>query len=137
MHDTAINTVNTMNINIYVGNLSPYINEDELRKEFIVFGEVESITIIDDKCIGSGQQRRFAYVEMASRSEGEIAIVNLQRKRIRDTVINVIRALPLSNKHRISFLNIRSNSQFNKERKKKINHRSNICNTSARSTFFK
>lgn len=87
-----------MNINIYVGNLPLEITEDELRKEFTVFGEVVSVTIIDDKYIGSGQQRRYGYVEMASKSEGETAIANLEGKRINNTVVNIIRALPLTNR---------------------------------------
>jgi len=91
--------MNTKSINIYIGNLPLEMTEDELRKEFIVFGEVVSVTIIDDSNIGSGQQRRYAYVEMASRSEGETAIANLEGKLMSNTVVNVIRALPLSNKH--------------------------------------
>ena len=85
--------------NIYVGNLSREMTEDELRKEFAEFGEVVSVTIIDDKHIGSGQQRRYAYVEMSSRTEGEIAIANLEGKKMKSTAVNVIRALPLSSKH--------------------------------------
>ena len=90
--------MNTKHINIYVGNLPLEMTEDELREEFIVFGEVVSVNIIDDKCIGSGQQRRYAYVEMASRSEGEMAIANLEGKKMRNTIVDIIRALPLSNR---------------------------------------
>lgn len=88
------------NFNIYVGNLSFEMSEDELRSEFTVFGEVVSLTITDDKHNGSGQQRRYSYIEMASRSEGENAIANLDRKRLGNNIVNVIRALPLSNKRR-------------------------------------
>ncbi len=107
--------MNGKNINIYVGNLPLEMTEDELRKEFLVFGEVVSVTIIDDKYIGSGQQRRYAYVEMASRSEGETAIANLEGKRMRNTTVNIIRALPLSNSHGAGSLNIRGNSRFSKK----------------------
>lgn len=107
------------NKNIYVGNLSPEMTEDELREEFIVFGEVVSVIIIDDKYIGSGQQRRYAYVEMASASEREIAISNLEGKRMKDTIVNVIKALPLSKKHGLDSLNIRSNSRFDKKKEDK------------------
>jgi RNA recognition motif-containing protein len=102
------------NINIYVGNLPLEMTEDELRKEFVVFGDVVSVTIIDDKYIGSGQQRRYAYVEMASRSEGETAIANLEGKRMRNTIVNIIRALPLSNRQGAGSLNIRANNQFSR-----------------------
>jgi len=108
--------MNTKSINIYVGNLPLGMTEDELCQEFIVFGEVESVTIVDDKYIGSGQQRRYAYVEMASRSEGEIAIANLEGKSIRNTNVNIVRALPLSNRNGAGSQNIRSNSLFNKKR---------------------
>ena len=57
-------------MNIYVGNLSLETTEDELRKQFTEFGEVISVTIMDDKYIGSGQTRGYGYVEMASKSEG-------------------------------------------------------------------
>ena len=44
-------------MNIYVGNLSLEVTEEELRQEFITFGEVISVTIMNDKYIGSGQSR--------------------------------------------------------------------------------
>jgi len=46
-------------MNIYVGNLSLETTEDELRKEFTEFGEVISVTIMNDKYIGSGQPRGY------------------------------------------------------------------------------
>ena len=105
-----------MFINIYVGNLSLEMTEDELRKEFTVFGEVVSSTIMDDKYTGSGQQRRYGYVEMALKSEGETAITSLEGKRMRNMIVNVIKALPRSNKHGKSSHDIRGNSRFSKER---------------------
>jgi len=97
------------NFNIYISNLSFGVTEDELRKEFIVFGEVVSVNIVDDKYIGSGQQRRYAYVEMALKSEGETAIANLEGKRMGSKIVNVIKALPLSNKNSTGFHKIRNN----------------------------
>jgi len=103
-------------VNIYVGNLSLETTEDELRKEFTEFGEVISVTIMDDKYIGSGQPRGYGYVEMASKSEGATAIANLEGKRMRNRIINVVEALPLSDKHGMVPLNIKSNSRLNKKR---------------------
>ncbi len=85
-------------MNIYVGNLSLEVTEEELRQEFIAFGEVISVTIMDDKYIGSGQPRGYGYVEMASKSEGATAIANLEGKRLKHMTINVVAALPLSDK---------------------------------------
>ena len=65
-------------MNIYVGNPSLEMTEDELRKEFTEFGEVLSVIIMNDKYIGSGQPRGYGYVERASKSEGAAAIANLE-----------------------------------------------------------
>ena len=105
-------------MNIYVGNLSLETTEDELRKEFTEFGEVISVTIMDDKYIGSGQPRGYGYVEMASKSEGATAIANLEGKELRDRVVTVVAALPLSDKGRTVSLNIRSR-RLNKKRERR------------------
>jgi RNA recognition motif-containing protein len=106
-------------MNIYVGNLSLETTEDELRKEFAEFGEVISVTIMSDKYIGSGQPRGYGYVEMASKSEGATAIAILEGKKLRDRVINVVEALPLSDKNRMLSFNIKSNSRLNKKRERR------------------
>ena len=86
------------NMNIYLGNLSLEVTEEELRREFMAFGEVISVTIMNDKYIGSGQSRGYGFVEMASKSEGEAAISSLKGKTLRGRVIDIIEALPLSDK---------------------------------------
>lgn len=83
-------------MNIYVGNLPLDTSEYELGQEFMPFGEVVSITIMNDKYIGSGQMRGYGYVEMVSKVEAEAAISELAGKTIRGRVINVVEALPLS-----------------------------------------
>ncbi|MFC1985950.1 RNA recognition motif domain-containing protein [Chloroflexota bacterium] len=84
-------------MNIYVGNLSLDVNKEELQREFMAFGEVISVTIMNDKYIGSGQSRGYGFVEMPSQSEGQAAIISLNGKTLRHRTINVIQALPLSN----------------------------------------
>jgi len=83
-------------MNIYVGNLSLDVTEEELRREFMAFGEVISVTIMNDKYIGSGQSRGYGFVEMPSVSEGQAAITALNGKTLRHRTIEVIQALPLS-----------------------------------------
>ena len=83
-------------MNIYVGNLPLDVAENELRQEFLAFGEVISVTIMNDKYIGSGQMRGYGFVEMALKSEGKAAISNLTGKSIKGRAINVVGALPLS-----------------------------------------
>jgi len=106
-------------MNIYVGNLPLEMTEDELRREFTEFGEVISVTIMNDKYIGSGQPRGYGYVEMASKSQGVAAISILEGKKLRDRVVNVIEALPLSNKGRTEISNDVDNNRSNKKRERK------------------
>jgi RNA recognition motif-containing protein len=81
---------------IYIGNLAFEVTEGELRQEFTAFGEVLTVTIMDDKYIGSGQCRGYGFVEMPSESEGKSAIAALNGKSLRNRTICVIQALPLS-----------------------------------------
>ena len=88
-------------MNIYVGNLSAEVTSDELRREFMAFGEVTSVTIMSGK--DSGDFRGHGFVEMPSLSEGEAAITALNGAIWKDRKINVIQALPLSHKSSHSF----------------------------------
>jgi len=95
-------------MNIYVGNLSLEVTEDELRQVFITFGEVTSVMVMNDKYIGSGQPRGYGYVQMPSKPEGQAAVIGLQEKSLRGQVIKVVEALPLSdNGHTKPFLSKR------------------------------
>jgi RNA recognition motif-containing protein len=84
-------------MNVYVGNLALEVTEDELRQEFVSFGEVVSVTIMNDKYIGSGQSRRYGFVEMPSKAQSEAAVAALNGKYLRHRTVNVVLALPLSN----------------------------------------
>jgi RNA recognition motif-containing protein len=108
------------NMNIYVGNLSLDVTEDELQLEFMAFGDVASVTIMNDRYIGSGQLRGYAFVEMASKSEGQAAIMHLEGKRIRGRMINVVEALPLSDNkdYKVVINNRRTNRLGGRARKR-------------------
>jgi RNA recognition motif-containing protein len=82
------------NMNIYVGNLSSDVTDEELREAFKAFGEVTTISIIKDKY--SGQSRGFGFVEMPSKSEGEAAIAGLKGKTLKDRTLDVNEARPRS-----------------------------------------
>jgi len=99
-------------MNIYVGNLSLEVTEEELRREFMAFGEVISVIIMNDKYIGSGQLRGYGFIEMASKAEGEAAIANLNEKTLKHMTINVVGALPLSDHKDKGFLRSRRPSHF-------------------------
>ncbi|MBM2824976.1 MAG: RNA-binding protein [Dehalococcoidales bacterium] len=102
-------------MNIYVGNLSLDVTEEELRQEFIAFGVVTSVVIMNNQYIGSGQARGYGFVQMASKSEGEAAISSLKGKKIRNQAIDVVGALPLSDKSGVESLQGRIMNQFNRK----------------------
>ena len=79
-------------MNIYVGNLSRDVTEDDLRQAFEAFGQVESANIIKDKF--SGESRGFGFVEMPSKNEAQSAITGLNGKDLMGRVINVNEARP-------------------------------------------
>lgn len=85
-------------MNIYVGNLSLHITEEELRREFMAFGAVGSVVVMNNQYIGSGQTRGYGFVEMDSKSEGNAAIISLKGKRLKNQAIDVVEALSLSDK---------------------------------------
>ena len=74
-------------MNIYVGNLSFDVTEEDLLQEFQSFGEVTSVNVIKDKY--SGRSRGFAFVEMPTLSEGQAAITNLNGKMLADRELRV------------------------------------------------
>ncbi|MHB8105566.1 MAG: RNA recognition motif domain-containing protein [Dehalococcoidales bacterium] len=86
-------------MNIYIGNLSLETTEDELRNAFATYGEVTSVTIMNDKYIGSGQTSGYGYVEMTSKSAGMAAIAGLAGKKVGNRLISIVEALPLSEKN--------------------------------------
>jgi RNA recognition motif-containing protein len=85
-------------MNIFVGNLSLEITENDLRREFLIFGKVTSVMLMNDLDIGSGQGRKCGYVEMPSIIEAESAIERLQGKSIKGRQLDIIKALPVTRK---------------------------------------
>jgi len=85
-------------MNIYVGNLSFDVTEDNLRQTFEAFGKVISARIVKDKY--SGQPRGFGFVEMAEQAEAQAAIENLNGKTVLGREINVNEARPRAERGR-------------------------------------
>jgi len=81
-------------MNIYVGNLSRNVVEDDLKKAFEAFGEVTSVNIIKDKY--SGDSRGFGFVEMPSKKESLAAIAGLNGQELDGRTLNVNEARPRS-----------------------------------------
>jgi len=79
-------------MNIYVGNLSREVTEDELRKAFEAFGQVTSVNIIKDRY--SGESRGFAFVEMPTKTEAQAAITGLNGTSLKERTLSVSEARP-------------------------------------------
>jgi RNA recognition motif-containing protein len=81
-----------MIMNIYVGNLSDDVSEENLSQAFKDFGQVSSARIVKYK--NSGQLRGFGFIEMPDRAEAQAAIENLNGKDLLGQQMNVNEALP-------------------------------------------
>jgi RNA recognition motif-containing protein len=79
-------------MNIYVGNLSFDVKEENLQTAFEAFGQVSSASIVKDKY--SGQPRGFGFVEMPDQNEARTAIANLNGKELMGRQMNVNEARP-------------------------------------------
>ena len=79
-------------MNIYVGNLSYGMSEDELRDAFGAFGAVSSVKILMDR--ETGRSRGFGFVEMPNQSEAEAAIAQLNGKDLGGRALRINEARP-------------------------------------------
>ena len=78
-------------MNIYVGNLSRSTTEEETRKLFEPYGEVDSVDLITDRY--SGEFRGFGFVGMGDKGARE-AIIALNMKEVGGRNIKVNEAKP-------------------------------------------
>lgn len=79
-------------MNIYVGNLSYEVTEEDLSKAFAEFGEVVSAKVIKDGY--SGRSKGFGFIEMTNNAEGEAAISALNGSEIKGRAVKVNQANP-------------------------------------------
>lgn len=85
-------------MNIFVGNLSHDVNEEELKAEFEAFGKVSKVTIIRD--MFTGDPKGFGFVEMPAKAEAEAAIKGMSGKVLKGRGLNVNEARPRSDKNK-------------------------------------
>jgi len=81
-------------MNIYVGNLSYEVTEEDLKEAFKVFGEVDTVKVIKDNY--TGRSKGFGFVEMPAKAEAESAIEGLNGKDLKGRNLNVNEARPRS-----------------------------------------
>lgn len=79
-------------MNIYVGNLSRKVSEEQLKQTFEPYGMVESVKIIKDKL--TGMSRGFGFVVMPNDDEAQAAMAALNNQAIEGRNISVNEARP-------------------------------------------
>ena len=79
-------------MNIYVGNLSWSMSDDDLSNLFTQFGSVTSAKILKGKV--SGRSKGFGFVEMETDEEANNAIANLNETEIQGRKIIVNQSQP-------------------------------------------
>jgi RNA recognition motif-containing protein len=79
-------------MNIYVGNLSFNVTEEDLRAAFQAHGTVEKAAVITDKL--SGQSRGFGFVEMPNGEEAMKAIGAVNGAELKGRALKVNEAKP-------------------------------------------
>ena len=67
-------------VEIYVGNLSYDMTEDQLREAFAAYGKVNSARLITNRF--NGKSKGFGFVQMPDRAEADKAIAALNEKDI-------------------------------------------------------
>ena len=85
-------------MNIYVGNLPYDLNEEAIKAMFAEFGEVTSVTLINDR--ESGRPKGFGFVEMADDAAGQAAIDALNGKEMNGRTVRVDKAEPRTERPR-------------------------------------
>ena len=79
-------------MNIYVGNISFRMSDEEMREAFAAYGEVTSCKIIMDR--ETGRSKGFGFVEMSNDADGTRAINELNGRDIGGRELRVNEARP-------------------------------------------
>ncbi|MBL7647792.1 MAG: RNA-binding protein [Candidatus Hydrogenedentes bacterium] len=79
-------------MNIYAGNLSYSVTDEDLKEIFGAYGEVSRANVISDR--ETGRSKGFGFVEMPVDAEAKQAIDSLNGKDIKGRSINVNEARP-------------------------------------------
>ncbi len=79
-------------MNIYIGNLSYRLKENELAEKLEEYGTVNSVKIITDR--ESGRSKGFGFAEMENDEEAEKAIQELNGQELDGRALVIKVALP-------------------------------------------
>ena len=78
--ETARPPIPAGSVELYVGNLSYDMTEDQLRQSFEGFGKVDSVRLVTNRY--NNKSKGFAFVVMPNREEAEKAIAALNDKEV-------------------------------------------------------
>lgn len=79
-------------MNIYVGNLSLEVTDEDLKQAFRAFGKVITATVIKDRF--TGKSRGFGFVDMPVKLEAQAAINGLNKKELKGRTLRINEARP-------------------------------------------
>ena len=85
-------------MNIYVGNLSFQLSENDLNSAFEEYGQVDSTKIITDR--ETGRSKGFGFIEMPNQEEAEKAIEVLNGKELDGRAVKVNESKPREDRPR-------------------------------------
>ena len=85
-------------MNLFIKNLSPKVDDEDIKKAFEVYGKVTSAKVIKDRF--SGESRGFGFVEMPSSKEAIEAIKGLNSQEIDGQKLTVSEARPQQDNRR-------------------------------------
>lgn len=83
-------------MNIFVGNLAPEVNENDLENAFAQYGKVRTTKVVRD--MFTQQSKGFGFVEMLSNTEAMAAIEKLNTEKLKGKAIIVNKARPERNR---------------------------------------
>ncbi len=79
-------------MNLYVGNLSYDMTDEDLQQVFEEYGTVSKVNIIMDR--DSGRSKGFGFVEMENSEDGEKAVQELDGQEVKGRSLKVNQARP-------------------------------------------
>jgi RNA recognition motif-containing protein len=87
-------------MNIFIGNLSKDVTEDDLQELFSEYGTVRNVKVIKD--LFSGESKGFGFLEMPGQAEAQKAMSELNTRELKGKKIAVNEARPRNEKRKPS-----------------------------------
>ena len=85
-------------MNIFIGNLSKDVTEDDLQDLFSEYGTVRNVKVIKD--LFSGESKGFGFLEMPGQAEAQKAMSELNTRDLKGKKIAVNEARPRNDRRR-------------------------------------